>query len=133
MTSRVRLVPLVPLALVLGCAQHRGTATHYESALNELDKASASKPGVNPSEAVSQALLPPLVVEMPKVEDKAAETRFDLNVNNAPAQEVFLAITSGTRYSMIVPPGVTEKLSVNLKDVTVFEALDTLRDMYGYE
>lgn len=133
MTSRVRLVPLVPLALVLGCAQHRGTATHYESALNELDKAAASKPGVNPSEAVSQALLPPLVVEMPKVEDKAAETRFDLNVNNAPAQEVFLAITSGTRYSMIVPPGVTEKLSVNLKDVTVFEALDTLRDMYGYE
>jgi len=133
MTSKSKLLALVSLSLVLGCAQHAGMKTHYEAAIGELDKSASSKSAASPSEAVSQALLPPLVVEMPKVEDKAGETRFDLNVNNAPAQEVFLAIASGTRYSMIVPPGVTEKLSVNLKDVTMFEALDTLRELYGYE
>jgi MSHA biogenesis protein MshL len=85
-------------------------------------------------EAVSQALLPPLVVEMPRVEGvKPFEQRFDLNVNHAPAAQVFMAIVSGTRYSMIVHPDVREPVSVNLKDVTVVEALDTLRELYGYD
>ena len=79
-------------------------------------------------EAVSQALLPPLVVEMPRTEGRSPESRFDLAVNNAPAAEVFMAIASGTRYSMIVHPSINEKLSINLHDVTVFEALDTMRD-----
>jgi MSHA biogenesis protein MshL len=54
-------------------------------------------------------------------------------VSNAPAAQVFMAIVSGTRYSMIVHPDVREVISVNLKDVTVPEALDTLRELYGYE
>ncbi len=71
---------------------------------------------------------------MPRVEGgKPIDQRFDLNVNNAPAAQVFMAIVSGTRYSMIVHPDVRDSLSVNLKDVTVVEALDTLRDLYGYE
>jgi MSHA biogenesis protein MshL len=44
-----------------------------------------------------------------------------------------MAIVSGTRYSMVVHPDVRESVSVNLKDVTVLEALDTLRELYGYE
>jgi MSHA biogenesis protein MshL len=137
MMSRLALVPFATLVLVTGCAEPPkappGMTTHYESALGELDKAVQAKATAKPSEAINQALLPPLVVEMPRVEDKAAEPHFDLAVNNASAQEVFMAITSGTRYSMVVHPGVKERLSVNLKDVTVFEALDTIREMYGYE
>jgi MSHA biogenesis protein MshL len=44
-----------------------------------------------------------------------------------------MAIVSGTRYSMVVHPSIKEKISVNLKDVTVAEALETIREMYGYE
>jgi MSHA biogenesis protein MshL len=54
-------------------------------------------------------------------------------VNNAPANQVFMAIVSGTRYSMVVHPDVRDPISVNLKDVTVAEALETLRELYGYE
>jgi MSHA biogenesis protein MshL len=129
-------LPLLLLVLVAGCA-HKGGETamqpHYEAALSELDKAALAKPSAKQSDAVSQALLPPLVVEMPRVDDRPAEPRFDLAVNNAPASEVFMAITSGTRYSMVVHPNVKEKLSVNLKDVTVLDALETVREMYGYE
>jgi MSHA biogenesis protein MshL len=71
---------------------------------------------------------------MPRdLEAKPLEPRFDLNVSNAPAAQVFMAIVSGTRYSMIVHPDIREVISVNLKDVTVPEALDTLRELYGYE
>ena len=110
-----------------GCADHwtQRDATR-ERISAEMDKAV--------EERVRRALLPPLVVEMPRdLEAKPLEPRFDLNVSNAPAAQVFMAIVSCTRYSMIVHPNVRESLSVNLKDVTVLEALDTLRELYGYD
>ena len=61
------------------------------------------------------------------------EARFDLVVNNTPAQQVFMAIVSGTRYSMLLNPEVSGNISLNLKDVTVFDALESIREMYGYE
>lgn len=84
-------------------------------------------------EAVDKALLPPLAMMMPKVEQGLPEERFDLNVNNTPAKEVFAAIGSGTRYNMLPLAGVDGNITLNLKEVTVFEALDTIRALYGYE
>lgn len=40
---------------------------------------------------------------------------------------------AGSRYSMILHPDVKGEISVNLKDVNVTEALDTLRDLYGFD
>ncbi|WP_126446994.1 secretin N-terminal domain-containing protein [Sulfuricystis multivorans] len=85
-----------------------------------------------PSPQVSEkALLPPLNIELPKVEQ--AEPRFDLSVVNAPAAQVFMAIVSGTRYNMLVGPEVAGTITIDLKDVTVREALESIRDLYGYE
>jgi MSHA biogenesis protein MshL len=131
---RTQLSLVLLIALIAGCAQQNGAMKpHYESAIGELDKAAAAKSNTKQSEAVSQALLPPLVVEMPRNEGRSPESRFDLAVNNAPAAEVFLAIASGTRYSMVVHPSIKEKISINLRDVNVFEALDTVREIYGYD
>jgi MSHA biogenesis protein MshL len=95
MTRRLALVPLL-LALSIGCTQQKGgpMPTHYEAALSQLDKAAASKSNAKQPDAVSQALLPPLVVEMPRAEVKPTDSRFDLAVNNASAAEVFMAIAS---------------------------------------
>ena len=84
-------------------------------------------------EAISSALLPPLKIAVPKSSAKQLEQRFDLVINDTQANQVFMAIVSGTRYSMLVHPDVDGKISVNLKDVTVFETLDALRELYGYE
>ncbi len=105
----------------------------YERIRQELDKAVEERAKPASPDAVSRALLPPLVVEMPRLEATPLDQRFDLSVNNAPANQVFMAIVSGTRYSMIVHPNVRDPLSVSLKDVTVPEALDTIRELYGYE
>jgi len=80
-----------------------------------------------------QALLPPLRMEMPAVQGRPMDPRFDLSVNNAPAAQVFMSIVSGTRYSMLLNPEVSGSVTVNLKDVTIVEALDSLRELYGYE
>lgn len=100
--------------------------------LGELSKAPERKPEL-PREAVEQALLPPLRMEMPLVRGQPIDPRFDLSVNNAPAQQVFMSIVSGTRYSMLVHPSLVGTISVNLKDVTVRETLDSIRDLYGYD
>ncbi|MEA3192433.1 MAG: biosis protein MshL [Betaproteobacteria bacterium] len=85
------------------------------------------------SRALEEALLPPLRMEMPSIAGQPIEPRFDLSVNNAPAQQVFLSLVNGTRYSMLVHPGVTGTISLSLKDVTLREALESIRDLYGYE
>ena len=85
------------------------------------------------SEAVRDALLPPLRAEIPKLSGAPVEPRFDLVVNGAPAQQVFMSIVSGTRYSMVVNPAVRGALSLNLKDVTVRDALEAIREAYGYD
>ncbi len=99
--------------------------------LSEIESATAQKAGQ--PDAVREALLPPLRAEMPKVPGAPMEPRFDLVVNAAPARQVFTSIVSGTRYSMIVNPAVSGTLSLNLKDVTVREALEAIREAYGYE
>jgi MSHA biogenesis protein MshL len=84
-------------------------------------------------EAVEQALLPPLRMEMPPSAGQPIDQRFDLSVNNAPAAQVFASLVSGTRYSMLLHPGVSGNVTISLKDVTLREALDSLRELYGYE
>ncbi|HKY03056.1 MAG TPA: secretin N-terminal domain-containing protein [Burkholderiales bacterium] len=115
------------------CAIPDRPATLDRSIVDEMNTAAAAKPKPARESAVEQALIPPLRIELPKVDQRALEPRFDLSVNNAPAKQVLLAIVSGTRYSMLVHPDISGTISVDLKDVTVREALDSLRDLYGYE
>ncbi|MBI3936116.1 MAG: pilus (MSHA type) biogenesis protein MshL [Betaproteobacteria bacterium] len=123
---------LVAMA-VAGCADQPRRGGAFENVTAELDRAAQERAKPAAPKAVSEALIPPLVIEMPKPGARPVEPRFDLAVNNAPASQVFMAIVSGTRYSMLVHPEVKAPISVNLKDVTVFEALDTIRELYGYE
>ena len=122
------------VAVLLGsCAQPPVVTNQADpSMLAELD-AAARHAGSRQPDAIREALLPPLRAEMPKMPGAPLESRFDLVVNTAPAQQVFISIVSGTRYSMVVNPAVSGTLSLNLKDVTVPEALEAIREGYGYE
>ena len=94
----------------------------------------AAEPRVAPPqpESVRQALLPPVVVETPGA-SALSEPRFNLVVNNLPVNQVLMAMVSDTRYSMLAHPDVRDPISINLKDVTIREALDALRELYGYD
>ena len=128
-----RMLALLLLGLLTACATTTPTGTTYDGAKKEMANAARLPRSTSQSEDVGRALLPALKVEMPQVDGRPIEPRFDLAVNNAPAGQVFMAIVSGTRYSMVVHPGVKDPISLNLRDVTVFEALDTIREVYGYE
>ena len=122
------------LILILsGCASQEKHGATLDQINAELAKASQDRAKAVQNDTLGTALLPPLRVEMPRAGGKALEQKFDLVVNNASASQVFMGIVNGTRYSMLVHPDVTGSVSVNLKDVTVFEALDAVREIYGYD
>jgi MSHA biogenesis protein MshL len=102
---------------------------------SELSKSAAlAKAQVAPlSKEVSDELFEPLRIEPPKSLAKRAEPRFDLVVNKAPATQVLMGIVSGSPYSIALSPDLKGDISINLRDVTLFEALNALRDLYGYE
>src|SRR3990167_9575277 len=124
------------LAIVIlglaACTTPASKRETYDAINAEMSKALEGKAQAAQPEAVAAALLPPIQVEMPKAR-QPIEERFGLTFNNVPAQQFFMSIVSGTRYSMLVHPDVTGTISANLKDVTVFEALDAIRELYGYD
>ncbi len=99
---------------------------------SEVRRAAEPRQPAATPEAVRQALLPPVTVEAPAA-PVSSEPRFNLVVNNLPVNQVLMAMVSDTRYSMLVHPEVREPVTINLKDVTIREALDALRELYGYD
>ena len=117
---------------VSGCAGIASKHETYDRINAEIGKAAEVKAQPAQPDAVSAALLPPLKIELPKAREPLEE-RFSLTFDNVPASQFFLSIVSGTRYNMLVHPEVAGTISVNLKDVTLFEALDSIRELYGYD
>ncbi len=134
MMKRYTMVIAGPLIL-LGCAGPLTPRDTQQAIHQEIARAAQAQPAPRAmtEEQARAALLPPLKLELPKAAAEPAEPRFDLVVNGAPAQDVFMAIVSGTRYSMLVHPEVAGTISANLKNVTVPEAMSSIRELYGYD
>ena len=132
---KFRLILLLALTSLFaaGCATHqKAPGATFDRIGQEMQGALDAKAKGGADAALNQAMLPPLQLDLPE-SAKSVEPRFDLAVSNAPASQVFMALVSGTRYSMLVAPEVAGTVTVNLKSVTVREALETLRELYGYE
>ncbi len=130
--SAVRTASLLVVALLLGaCANDRPlrTPSVSEAIRTEVPMPAASAPTAAVPARVTDALAEPA----PPVVPVPPEPRIDLLVNNAPARQVFLAMVADTRYSMLMHPDVAGHLSVTLRGVTVAEALEAIRDVYGYD
>ncbi|NNG23198.1 pilus (MSHA type) biogenesis protein MshL [Telluria aromaticivorans] len=123
-------------ALLLAGCQSTPRHDTYDAIGREMARAS-SQQGAAPAmdDAVANALLPPaaaLASTLPKARP-ALEERFNVSFNNVPAQQFFRSIVAGTRYNMLVHPDVGGSISANLKDVTLLETLEAVKEMYGYD
>ena len=134
---------LLTLALLAGCAstgepERTGEATPEQgSTLDriraELDQSMDANRtrAVEDPDDLEDALMPDIAPSMP--DERADEMRFDLAVDEVPARPFFMGLVEGTPYNMLVHPDVDGTLSLELKDVTVPEAMRLVRRVYGYE
>jgi len=128
-----RIFILLFMLFLSACASSGSKQAVKNEIKAQMDIAAKNSAEPSKQEEVNNALLPPLVAPNEKVDAAPVEAKFDLAVSNTPAQQVFMAIVTGTRYSMLLHPEVSGNISLNLKDVTVFDALEAIREMYGYE
>jgi MSHA biogenesis protein MshL len=124
---RLSLLALLAMGLLSSCADRPLRTPDVAQAIRAEMGNAPVKSGV--PARISEALAEPA----PPVILPAPEPRLDLLVNNAQAREVFLAIVAETRYSMLMHPDVAGMISVTLRGVTVKEALESIRDVYGYD
>lgn len=125
------LIAATTLALV-GCATPPTQRQTYDMIRQEIEKATAAaaaRPAAPVPPAVSEALLPPLKPAAPQ----KAEERFSVAFNEVSARQFFAAVGAHSRFNVLVHPEVSGTISANLKNVTLFEALDAIRDIYGYD
>jgi MSHA biogenesis protein MshL len=64
---------------------------------------------------------------------RGAEARFDVAVSDAPARPFFEGLADGTPYNIVLEPGVAGTVTLKLKNVTLIEVLDAVREAYGYD
>lgn len=102
------------------------------SALQTDLKSDRAIQGKTSSQNVNQALLAASAGKIDASTD-APEKRFDISVKNAPARSFFTGLVSGTPYNMVLSPDISGTISLDLKNVTIQEALDAVRDLYGYD
>lgn len=123
---------LATLGLLHGCALGPPPAATQTAIDAVLQQAQAPRPAPPVPEALTRALLPPLTAQ--QIAPAAiVEPRFDLHVTDAPLPQVLHAIGSGSRYSMLVSPALAGSVSLNLREVTVREALNALQELHGIE
>lgn len=131
-----RLVLAAAAALLMsGCADR---PPWRALAIGEPQRLQLGLPGAPASAgpAASAAPAPAPVAPAPAPAPREAappEPRFDLIVAGAQARDVFLSMVADTRYSMLMHPEVSGTLSVTLRGVTLREALESIRDVYGYD
>lgn len=61
------------------------------------------------------------------------EPRFVLQADDVDAKAFFYGLAADSPYNILVHPNVSGEISLSLKDVTLDETLDAVRDMYGFE
>ncbi len=111
--------------------------TGRKAVLDEMDQ-TLSQAAARPAAAavpaeVANALIPSIElapVEAPQVADKQ---RFDISVEEVPARQFFMGLVQGTDFNMVVHPEVRGNITVNLRDVTIPDVMEAVRDVYGFE
>lgn len=128
---------LIGTSLLSGCStvSHFKTENAIETQLknvSESKKELAKKDSQAIAEQMLKGLAPQIKIELPEIKAKN-EHRFDINAQLLPAPALFQTIVDGTGYNLVLTEEVRDPVSINLKDVTIKEALDALRIAYGFE
>lgn len=131
------LLLLVGWSLLVACQSNDGgqtAAAHIQDAVDEQagQSHSVSAPLTQVPDAVS-ALLAGGAGVSEQQPSLFSEERFDVKAEQVAAAVFFSGLVEGTPFSVAIHPQVQGAISLDLKQVTLQEALDLSEEMYGYD
>ena len=121
-TKTIFVFFLTPL-LILGCA----TAPNKERAKLPPQKVEGAQPQPPPEEKLKELVIPQME-EAKKVPDKL----FSIYARDSSIQDVLLAFSKESDLNMVIDPELNGKVTIDLKRVTLKEALDTILSPMGW-
>ncbi|QIL85231.1 pilus (MSHA type) biogenesis protein MshL [Vibrio sp. HDW18] len=116
---------------LLGCSMGHRDPVEAKQALNQAINETSSRQIEQLPASVEADLMPNLdsgSVAMPN-----RVSRFRIQANGVEAKAFFTSLVKGTQYSVAIHPEVTGRITLNLSEVTLEEALAVVRDLYGFE
>ena len=123
------------LILLLGCQSTPPQPTAVKAALDEMISKNNTPKKHTPLSSIPNSVQQELMhLKMGQArKNLLAEKRLEIAASDIEAKDFFAAIVSDSPYSVAVHPDVKGKITLNLKDVTIDEALTVLQDLYGYD
>lgn len=122
----------VAMLSLLGCAQQQATPNTSVAPVMTTPKVSVSaNPAAIPVRPVARR--PYSVgsrIKQPRAQDGR---RFDVTASDAPAQAFFAGLVEGSNANVVVHPDVNGGISIQLKNVTLEEALEATCDVYDLD
>lgn len=80
--------------------------------------------------------IPPQILDALLLNDKdidASDEKFDVSVKSMPAKEFFVGLMQNMNKNIVAHPDVSGQITLNLKQVTLQDVMNILRDIYGFE
>ncbi len=130
-----RMAGILGCVLLVSCVAHAKFGTPQDNIMSALQtdlKADKAMQGKVSPQNINQALLNSTAGKIPN-SAATPEKRFDVSVKNVSARSFFMGLVSGTPYNMVLSPDISGTISIDLKNVTIQETLDAVRDLYGYD
>ncbi|MCH8537451.1 MAG: pilus (MSHA type) biogenesis protein MshL [Alkalimonas sp.] len=122
------------VALCLSACQGMQTSHQAAEAKAELQRAAADRPSQQtipevPASVAQDLMLP----SQPAVSRQPAEPRFNVAAAQVELADFFASLVADSEYSIAVHPDVQGTISLNLRQVTLSEALAVVQDLYGFD
>src|SRR3990172_4508546 len=125
---------LITLLVLGGCESQQSKENVSSDIEDALDDAiQSNQPSNALPGAVTNALLPAIDLTTTKLPEMTGDDKCDISVSEVPADQFFLSLVDGTPFNIVIHPEVEGTITVNLKDVTIPQVLEAVRDVYGYE
>jgi MSHA biogenesis protein MshL len=121
MKIKIFLISFLMISLAVGCA-----------ALPKKEPAKLPSPAAAPSPPPPREKLKELVVPQREEAKKIPEKLYSLSARDANIQEVLLAFSKESELNIIIDPELSGKVTVDLKRVTLKEALEAILSPVGW-
>ncbi len=128
------LISFLSLTLV-GCQSIPEAPTEVNNELDKAILASSSPKSPKPLAQLPSAVQQELMQQSMQSAKSGllSEKRLEIAASDVQAADFFAALVDDSVYSIAVHPDVEGTITLNLKDVTVQEALDVIEELYGFD